>query len=126
MLLHAVPVRVISRRKSTLLRHAGIQLSDGRVVHNIPGQDEHISTLEQFAAGCPCRIEYELTPSEIMPTWQRIAQALLRPQRYSAGANNCEIFVNRMLGRAPESLQLQVLALLAAFALLIGFASKRA
>lgn len=126
MLLHAVPVRVISRPKLAFLRHAGIQLSDGCVAHNIPSKDEHISTLEEFAAGCPCRIEYELTPSEIMPTWQRIAQAMLRPQRYSAGANNCEIFVNRMLGRAPESPQLQGLALLAALGLLIGFGSKKA
>lgn len=126
MLMHALPVRVISRPKWVLLRHPGIQLSDGRVAHNMPGRDEHISTFEDFAAGWPCRIDYELAPSEIMPTSQRIAQALLQPQRYAPGANNCEVFVNRMLGRAPESPQMQALALLATLALLIGLASKRA
>jgi hypothetical protein len=126
MQTHALPIRVISRPKWVLLRHTGIQLADGRVAHNVPGRDEHISTFEEFAAGRPCRIDYELTPLEIMPTWQRIGQALVKPQQYAPGVNNCEVFVNRMLGRAPESPQLQGLALLAALALLIELASKKA
>jgi hypothetical protein len=121
---HLHPVAEVSRQKG-LFRHRGILLADGRVMHCSPARGEHLSSAEEFAAGKDVTIDRALTQTEIAPTLRRLLEALASPQAYDAVENNCETFVNRMLGRRPESQTLHAVVAVAGVAALLGLAATR-
>ena len=114
---------VISRLKAGAWKHVGILLPDGRVVHCAPGRGEHVSSIEEFAIGQDVTILEEIPRHLHDATLQRIIGSLRAPQVYHATTNNCEMFVNRMLGRSAVSAQLSGALLIASFAALIGLAA---
>lgn len=118
------PVAEISRPKGPL-RHRGLLLADGRVAHCSPARGEHISSAEDFAAGEDVIIDRQLADTNVVHAAQRIAEALRSPKAYDVVQNNCETFVNRVLGRKAESPQLQGIVILLGVAAFLGFAAAR-
>jgi hypothetical protein len=117
------PMAEISRPKG-LFRHTGVLLADGRVAHCAPARGEHISSVEEFAAGEDVSIDRELVPDEIQPVMHRIAEALRSPKAYDLLSNNCEMFVNRVFGRGPQSQQVTGAIVLMGVAAILGLASR--
>lgn len=111
---------VVSRRKAGAFRHVGVLLPDGRVAHCSPGRGEHISSIEEFAAGEDINIERLVSELESAATTRRIAAAIRNPKMYDALSNNCEIFANRVTGQNPISPQLSAALCLAAGVAFIG------
>jgi lecithin:retinol acyltransferase len=118
------PLAVISCPRGGVFRHVGILLPDGRVAHCAPSRGEHISTVEEFAAGQDVTIERLLTPEQCASSLRRIAEAMCAPKAYDGLTNNCEMFVNRMIGQRSESPQLQGAALLIGLAALARWAAR--
>lgn len=106
MVFLAEPLALVSRPKLAVLRHLGVLLPDGRVAHCTPERGEHISSVEEFAAGRDVKIERVVAPDKGIPTLQRIAQAMRSPRGYNVATNNCEIFANRAVGEAASTPQL--------------------
>ena len=103
-----LPGDILSRRKG-LVQHKGIALDDGRVLHNVPGRGEHVSSLREFSAGRRVR-------AQRLSVAQR--QRALRAARSHAYAqddgrgyhllrNNCEHTVNRLSMGEARSPQLR-------------------
>ena len=113
---------VISRSKAGALNHLGILLPDGRVAHCSPGRGEHVSSIEDFSMARDVTILEVVDRHLHRGTFERIAACMRSPQAYHATTNNCEMFVNRMLGRNPTSPQLSAALVLVAFAV-IGMAA---
>lgn len=95
-----LPGDTVSRRKG-LVKHQGVALGDGRVLHNIPGRGEHISSEAEFSLGRKVsvvkrsRAERERALANAA-NW-RTARS------YSLFTNNCEHTVNRAsMGRAKS------------------------
>jgi phage regulator Rha-like protein len=115
---------VISRKKLGALRHIGVLLPDGRVAHCAPVRGEHISSIEEFAAGQGVNIDRIVPATEYARTLKRIADAMRAPKPYDTTTNNCEMFANRMTGQKVESPQLQGVAILAGLAALLALAAN--
>ena len=113
------PIRIIARTKRSLLGdHWGVQLSDGRVIHLTP-EGALLVSLEQFAEGKAWRVVREANPDHWHHIMWRVGDALRQPQHYRLIDRNCETFANELLGDAPESPQVQGVALIAFLALAI-------
>ncbi len=124
MLFPAQPITLVSRQKLALLRHLGVMLPDGRVAHCTPDRGEHISTIEEFAAGKDVKIERVIGPQQELSTLRRTAAAMAAPAAYNVATNNCETFANRIVGQKAESPQfVGVLILAAAVAVILAAAS---
>ena len=107
MLSSVEPMAVISCLKIGVFRHFGVLLPNGLVAHCAPHCGEHISSVEQFACGHDVTIERLLPPEQQAGTLRRIHEAVLAPKAYDPIANNCETFVNRVLGAPAISPQLR-------------------
>lgn len=115
---------IISRPKAGVLRHVGVLLRNGEVAHCLPGHGEHISSAEEFAAGQDVTIVRVLPHSEHATTLLRITEATRAPKGYDATTNNCEMFVNRVTGRKPESPQLQGVMILVGLTAFLSWAAR--
>lgn len=99
-----LPGDTVSRRKG-LVKHQGVALGDGRVLHNIPGRGEHISSEAEFSLGRKVsvvkrsRSERERALSSAA-NWHA-------PRSYSLFTNNCEHTVNRASTGQARSPQLR-------------------
>lgn len=99
-----LPGDTVSRRKG-LVKHHGVALGDGRVLHNIPGRGEHISSEAEFSLGRKVsvvkrsRSERERAMSSAA-NWHA-------PRSYSLFTNNCEHTVNRASTGQAKSPQLR-------------------
>jgi hypothetical protein len=118
---HSSSLYIIARSKAGAFKHVGILLPDGRVAHCSPECGEHISTVETFAMGQDVATIEEITKRLRALTLRRIAEAMRTPLGYHATNNNCEMFVNRMLGRNVTSPQLNVALVITGIAL-VAFA----
>ena len=118
------PVAVISRPKAGL-QHWGVLLSDNRVVHCAPVRGEHITSVEDFAAGEDITFVRMLVPPEYSPTMRRIAESLRNPKAYHAVTNNCQTFATRMIGAEPDSPDLKAVVALLVVAAVVGVAAAR-
>lgn len=102
-----------------VVRHFGIYLGDGRVLHNVPIHGEHVTSLDSFGRGR--KIFVEKIPEHQRDFVLRNAAEILRdPDRYSLLRNNCEHTVYRAVSGSPESPQLWNLA--AMMIMVVGFA----
>ena len=113
-------IALISRPKLGFLRHLGVLLPDGCVAHCTPERGEHLSTVEEFAAGQDVRIERVIPIEQCMSALQRIAQAMVMPNAYNLFTNNCETFANRSIGERAVSSQLTGFCALTALALILA------
>jgi lecithin:retinol acyltransferase len=115
-----VVVALISRPKLGFLRHLGVLLPDGRVAHCTPERGEHLSTVEEFAAGQDVRIERVIPIEQCLSTLQRIAQTMAKPSPYHLFTNNCETFANRSIGERAMGAQLAGFGVLIVLALILA------
>ena len=118
------PLALISRPKLGVLRHVGVLLPNGHVAHCTPTRGEHVSSIEEFAAGQDVRLEQTIPPEQHALTMQRIAAAMAAPAIYNLINNNCEIFATRVTGERPASPQLYGVLFLAAAAALLYLAAS--
>ena len=118
MLFSPQPLALISRPKLAVLRHIGILLPDARVAHCTPDRGEHISSIEEFAAGKDVKIEHVVRREQQLSILQRVAAAMAAPSAYNVATNNCETFANRIVGEKAESPQLAGVAILVGLALI--------
>jgi hypothetical protein len=123
MLFPSEPIALVSRQKLALLRHLGVMLPDGRVAHCTPDRGEHISTIEEFAAGKDVKIERIMGPKQQLPALRRVAAAMAAPAAYNVATNNCESFANRVVRGKAESPQLVGVTILLGLALVAMLAS---
>ena len=99
-----LPGDTISRRKG-LVMHQGVALGDGRVLHNIPGRGEHISSEAEFSRGRKISV---LKRSRAEREQALASAASWRASRgYSLFTNNCEHTVNRASTGRAKSPQLR-------------------
>ncbi|MEE4300627.1 MAG: lecithin retinol acyltransferase family protein [Pseudomonadales bacterium] len=100
---HPRPGDVVSRPKG-LVEHVGLVVDGGRVLHNIPGRGEHVTSLSEFSAGRPVRIERSPPEERLM----RLARAGHdgTGRDYHLLRNNCEHTVSRVSDGEPRSRQL--------------------
>jgi hypothetical protein len=118
------PIALISRPKLAVLRHVGVLLPDGRVAHCAPTRGEHVSGVEEFAAGEDVTIERTIASEQHSLTLQRIAAAMAAPGMYNLASNNCEMFANRVVGEKAQSPQLVAILVLAAVVAVIVVAAS--
>lgn len=113
----------ISRPKLLgLIRHEGVLLPDGRVVHTRPLGGTQICLYTTFKAGFDVRVEYELPPQRHPHAIAVLYQLLATNAPYDLITNNCEIFARQVVLEKPMSPQLGFWAVagFCALALCIG------
>jgi hypothetical protein len=99
-------IAVITRPKlNGLGEHWGVWLPDKAVAHNTADQGEHIASFERFACGKPVRVVRMIPRHQAQQTMRRVMAEISKPSGYDQLKNNCETFVNRVTGEAPESRQ---------------------
>lgn len=110
----------ILKRDKGLHEHVGVAWVDGRVLHNSPFRGEHLSTIDEFAAGRAVRIQP--TPADCLGrVLANGARVLKAPHRYHLLRNNCEHTAHYVVhGRAssPQLLTWTLVALVGAFVVL--------
>lgn len=105
-----LPGDLLARRKG-LVTHYGVALANGRVLHNMPGRGEHVSSAAEFSRGHRVRV----TPqsfSERRRTLRSAGTAVRELQagtrrHYSLFDNNCEHTVHRVAEGEARSPQLR-------------------
>lgn len=97
------PGDVVSRPKG-LVDHVGLVVDGGHVLHNVPGRGEHVTSMSEFAAGRPVRIERSPPDERLM----RLARASHdgTGRGYDLLRNNCEHTVSRVRDGEARSQQL--------------------
>ena len=121
MLFSQEPLALISRPKLAVLRHIGVLLPDARVAHCTPDRGEHISSIEEFAAGKDVKIEQVVGRAQQLSILRRVAAAMAAPSAYNVATNNCETFANRIVegkAKSPQLAGVVILVGLALFAML--------
>ncbi len=107
----------ILRRPKGLHEHVGVAWFDGRVLHNSPRRGEHLSSVDEFAAGRAVRVQP--TPTHYRSRVLANGVAVLRaPRGYHLLRNNCEHTAHYVVHGRPTSPQLlawTVIALFGAF-----------
>lgn len=71
-----------------LVPHEGVFVGRNTVFHNTPVRGEHLSTLEDFAAGQ--EITAHPTGANQNQVLSRLRQALASPKRYNPFSRNCQ------------------------------------
>lgn len=97
------PGDIVSRRKGPL-RHKGIVMGDGRILHNTPLRGEHVVDEIEFSAGRRVRVEQR---NERFGYSTRAHAEPFRAQRYNLFTNNCEHTVHRATTGRAHSPQLK-------------------
>ena len=98
-----MPGDVVARRKGPVM-HKGVVLADGRILHNTPGRGEHVSTMDEVAAG---RSVHMVRRTSVRSR-ARAYRAQPRPEsRYNLFTNNCEHTASRVAHGREESPQLR-------------------
>lgn len=94
---------VIARRKGVVL-HIGVVLAPNEVLHNTPERGEHVSSLDEFAAGRRVRLVRAAC------TQSRARASTARPRAgrsYNLFTHNCEHTASRVVQGRSESPQLR-------------------
>ncbi len=109
-----LPGDTLSRRKG-LVRHTGVALGDGRVLHNLPGRGEHISSEAAFGNGQQVQVqrrsraqrERALAGARRYDLAHNYGYSQANPRRYHLLSNNCEHTVHRVSSGRARSPQLR-------------------
>lgn len=118
----------LSRAKGFgLVDHVGLTFDGRDVFHNLPGKGEHLSSMVDFAAGQAIRAQEVLLDwAEAFAVSSNIADAVSKNRPYHWSENNCEHSVSRVLGKQPQSPQLQFWGTALFVASIIGLAALAA
>ena len=107
-----LPGDTLSRRKG-LVSHTGVALGDGRVLHNLPGRGEHISSEAEFSNGRPVQVlprsraQRERALSGAHHHDMAYHYGGTSARRYQLLTNNCEHTVHRVTSGRARSPQLR-------------------
>lgn len=110
----------ILMREKGLHDHVGVAWFDGQVLHNSPARGEHLSSLQEFAAGHEIRVQ----PTSVYDRARALANgvAVLRaPRRYHVLRNNCEHTAHYIVqgrARSPQLMRWTLVGLLGAWVVL--------
>jgi hypothetical protein len=74
------------------VEHVGVFLGNGLVFHNTPERGEHVSTVQEFSAGQPIRVQPKAADAESIIA--RVRRALENPKEYHLLFHNCEDTAN--------------------------------
>ncbi|WP_411879758.1 hypothetical protein [Polaromonas sp. YR568] len=97
----------ISRPKLLgFVRHEGVLMPDGRVVHTSPDGGTRICSYAEFRAGLEVNVEYELPIHRHADALAVLNRLLAANAPYDLIANNCEIFARKVMLEKPVSPQL--------------------
>lgn len=121
----SIPAGHLISAPKGIVTHVGLSLGNGLVFHNNPENGEHISDLTRFHKGKPVRIDGELDQFDFHQALTNIASALKSPKAYHLTDNNCEQSLNRVLGRAASSPQLQFWAFSTLFLAGLAYLASR-
>ena len=102
---------LLMRPKFPGIEHKGVVVGHNLVCHNTPERGEHVSTVKEFAAGQPVRVQRTgANPSDVLT---RTNKVLANPKRYDAVHRNCEHTVLEIVcGVAKSPFVLTVICLL--------------
>lgn len=89
-----------------LIRHEGVLMPDGRVVHTSPAGGTRVSSFSEFKAGFKVSVEYELPIHRHAQALEVLNRLLVASAPYDLIANNCEIFARKVMLEKPASPQL--------------------
>lgn len=95
---------LLIRPKSLMfIDHVGVAVGPNAVFHNAPGKGEHLSTVDEFAAGQA--VEVRLTGAEPLSVLARVQERLSNPSPYAAAETNCEDSAYAVVEGKPRSPQ---------------------
>lgn len=97
----------ISRPKlGGFIRHEGVLMPDGRVVHTSPAGGTRITSYAEFKAGFDVNVESELPMHRHTQAIEVLNRLIAANAPYDLIANNCEIFARKVMLEKPASPQL--------------------
>ena len=109
----------ILKRDKGLHEHVGVAWFDGRVLHNSPRRGEHLSSLDEFAAGRVIRVQP--TPARYRDRVRANGGAVLQaPRDYNLLRNNCEHTAHYVVHGRSKSPQLLAWTAVALFGALVA------
>jgi hypothetical protein len=105
----------LMRPKFLGIDHTGVFLGAGMVFHNTPERGEHVSTVQEFSAGHPIRVQHTgANPATVIA---RVRKALANPKKYNLFFSNCEDSANEATHGKSKSPTVAIIV----FLLLSGF-----
>jgi hypothetical protein len=84
-----------------IVQHEGVVVGYNAVLHNTPDKGEHVSTLNEFAAGAP--VEAQITEADPVQLVTRVQQLLSKPQDYDLLRRNCQHTASQLIRGAAKS-----------------------
>lgn len=106
-----------------LLEHIGVFLGNNMVYHNTPERGEHVSTLREFSAGQPVKVQR--TGAEPSSVIARAKKALANPKEYDAARRNCQHTASEIVYGVAKSPFVVTCVILLAVILLVMFLTRR-
>lgn len=109
---------LVSRRKAIVFQHWGVMLDERNVLHNSPAHGEHVTSIEEFAAGHEI-VVHPVAPEQRPWVIENACKVLSNPKAYDIFSNNCEHTANRIISGQAYSPQLRLVLAILAIGLLI-------
>jgi len=97
-----IGTRLLRPKCLGIIQHEGVFVGRNAVLHNTPEKGEHVSSLEEFAAGHPVQIQSTDVSSSLVLI--RAQQVLSSPRGYNLLRRNCQHTASeiiRGIGRSP-------------------------
>ena len=106
---------ILTRPKLGFIDHMGVVVADNSILHNTPERGEHISTLDEFAAGEHVKIQRtKVNPFSVIANSRRI---IPNAKKYDLFGRNCEHTAYEALHGVPQSPKLVALGIILFIAL---------
>jgi hypothetical protein len=91
------------------VEHEGVFVGSNSVITNTPDKGEHLSTIQEFAAGQPVRVQRTgANPNEIIA---RAKAILAKPRKYDPAIRNCQHTAAEVITGAAKSRQVMTVLL---------------
>lgn len=108
-----------------IVNHVGVVVGPDAVAHNTPGKGEHLSTLEEFAAGQPVTVHP--TGADQAGVLARACSVISRPKPYNPFWRNCQHTVSEISVGVAKSSVVVACCIIAALGLAyVLFSGRRA
>lgn len=109
---------LLFRTKFPFVNHKGVVVGNGLVCHNTPERGEHLSTVQEFTAGQPVRVQRTgANPADVV---SRANKVLADPKKYNPAFRNCEHTASEIIyGIAKSPFVLTALSILLIAGLLV-------
>jgi hypothetical protein len=113
---------LLFRPKLGFIDHVGVGIGLNKVLHNLPGKGEHVSTIAEFGSGQP--ITVRPTGADPVAVAARARRSLANPKRYHLLFRNCQHTVSEILYGVAKS-PLAIAALVLVGVVILYFVFKR-